>query len=115
MSYSDDNIPEFADVVPDIGNLEGDKMPFSDILNKPLTFTGWEVRASKYKDKSGEHCLTLQFLIDGVPHITFCGSDVLIDQLEKFEAALKPDQPRRFRAMIRKIDRFYKFCRSDGK
>ncbi len=115
MNYSDDNIPEFADVVPDTGNLEGDKMSIDAILNKPLTFTGWEVRTSKYKDKSGERCLTLQFLIDGVPHILFSGSGVLIEQLERFEAALKPDQPRRFRAMIRKIDRFYKFCRSDGK
>ena len=115
MSYSNDDVPEFADVVPDTGNLEGDKMPIDDILNLPLIFTGWEVKQSKFKE-GGEtgRCLTLQFILNDVPRIAFTGSNVLIEQLETFEARLKPGQPRRFKAMIRKINRFYKFCRSDG-
>ncbi len=115
MNYSDDNVPEFADVVPDTGNLEGDKMPIDEILNLPLVFTGWEIKQSKFKDGGNGRCLTLQFILNGVPRIAFTGSGVLIEQLEKFEATLKPDQPRRFKAMIRKIQRFYKFCRSDEK
>lgn len=115
MNFSDDDVPEFADVVPDTGNLEGDKMPIEDILNLPLIFTGWEISKSKYRDNGADsRCLTLQFIFNGVPQITFTGSGVLMEQIEKFEAALQPQQPRRFRATIRKIQKFYKFCRTDS-
>ena len=113
MNFSDNDVPEFADVVPDTGNLEGEKMPIEDILNLPLIFTGWEISKSKYRDNGPDsHCLTLQFIFNGAPRITFTGSGVLMEQIEKFEAALQTQQPRRFRATIRKIQEFYKFCRT---
>ncbi len=114
-SVEDSAIPEFADIVPDTENLEGDKMPIDDILNIPLIFTGWEIKNSKFRDRGNDsQCLTLQFLFNGEPRIAFTGSGVLIEQIEKFEKALKPGQPRKFRATIRKIQKFYKFCRSEN-
>jgi len=108
----DESIPEFVDVVPDRGTMDGAKMPIENIVNIPLVFTNWEISQSKYRDKGGDtERLTLQFLYNGEHRITFTGSTVLIGQLREYDNARDPNR-KTFKAIIRKIDRFYKFCRT---
>lgn len=111
--YTD--IPEIADVIPDRETLDGTKVSIDSILNVPLVFTGWEIRPSKHKKPGNEQCLTLQFERNGQHHIVFTGSNVLISQIEAYEAARDKTKPRMFKAVIRKIDNFYKFGRSEVK
>jgi len=107
------DIPEIADVIPDRETLDGSKVSIESILNVPLVFTGWEIRPSKHKKPGNEQCLTLQFERNGQHYIVFTGSNVLISQIEAYEAARDKEKPRMFKATIRKIDNFYKFGRSE--
>ncbi len=108
----DESIPEFADVVPDRGSMDGAKMPIENIVNIPLVFTNWEISQSKYRDKGEDsERLTIQFLYHGEHRIAFTGSTVLIGQLREFDKVRDPER-KEFKAVIRKIDRFFKFCRT---
>ena len=111
--YAD--IPEIADVIPDRETLDGSKVNIDSILNMPLVFTGWRIDESKHKKPGNERVLTLQFIQVEQKHIIFTGSNVLISQIEAFEAVRDKTKQKMFRATIRKIEKFYKFCRSDEK
>ena len=104
-----DDIPEICDFLPERELLDGDKVKIDSILNTPLVFTGWAIRPSKHKKSGAEDCLTLQFEKDGKRHVIFTGSTVLIDQITKYEQARDKTKPRKFRAVIKKIDNFYVF------
>ena len=103
------NIPSITDLVPDRDVLNGDKVRIESVLNLPLVVTGWEITRSKVK--KDEQCLKLQFELNGELHVCFTGSTVLISQIEAIEKELeKRNLPRKFRASIRKIGKFFKFC-----
>jgi len=57
----------------------------------------------KYVKEGVEHCLTVQFEIDGHKRIFFTGSNVLKDQLEKYACEIP------FLATLKKIDRYFTF------
>jgi hypothetical protein len=84
--------------------LEGDKMRIDDILNTEIIICGFDVRTSRYtKNKSGKY-LTIQFQYlseDEKLFIAFTGSDILIDQMLKYESEIP------FIAIIKKINRYY--------
>lgn len=108
----EDDVPEIADLAPSSDTLDGKKVSINSILNIPLVFTGWEIRSSKIN--KGEKYMTLQFLHDGTKHVCFTGSVVLIAQIEAVSAELeKRGLPRKVKGVIRHIDKFYKFCRTD--
>jgi len=109
--YAD--IPEIADVIPDRETLDGSKVNIDSILNMPLVFTGWRIDESKHKKPGNERVLTLQFIQGEQKHIIFTGSNVLISQIEAFEAVRDKSMPRMFKATIHKIDKFYKFGRTE--
>ncbi len=89
---------EFADA-PSV--LDGDKIKLDDLINREVTVIGSRITESKYgKNKSGK-CLTLQIEIDGVHKVVFTGSDVLIQQMEKYGDEIP------FIAVIKKVERFY--------
>ncbi|MDZ7831619.1 MAG: hypothetical protein U5L07_07690 [Desulfobacterales bacterium] len=91
---------EFADE-PKI--LDGAKARIDDILNQEIEFIGSKIAESKFsKNKSGK-CLTLQFIDPktGERRVVFTGSDVLINQLEKYHEKLP------FLATIKRVDRYY--------
>jgi hypothetical protein len=91
----------FADFADDPGILDGAKVRIDDVLNRELAITGYAVKTSKFsKNKSGKY-LTLQFRLDDDKRVLFTGSDVLIDQMEKYGDRVP------FTATIRKVDRFY--------
>lgn len=99
------DIRSFSEFASEPEPLEGTKMRLDDILNRQIVITAYDIKSSRYtKNKSGKY-LTLQFYMVGDPpdqlHIIFTGSDVLIDQLERY-ASYMP-----FRTTIKKINRYY--------
>lgn len=108
-----DEIPNVADIIPDFDVLDGDKVDIEKIFNIPIVVTGWIIAPSK-KNK-GEDYLRFQFTREGETERFVCmgGSTVLMDQLREIEAALDAkNMPHKFRAVVRKIGRYHKFCRS---
>lgn len=111
-----DDIPDVSDIIPDYDVMDGDKVDIEDIFNIPITVTAWIIAPSK-KNK-GEDYLRFQFVRDGETERFVCmgGSTVLMDQLREIEAVLDEKKlPHRFRAVVRKVGRCHKFCRSEDK
>lgn len=82
--------------------LNGDKVKLDDILGKEIIVTGFNVNKSKYHNNSG-NCLKLQFEHDGTKHVLFTGSNVLINQIERYQSEIP------FISTIIKVDKFYTF------
>lgn len=93
----------FADFATDDGILTGEKLKLDDVLGKEVAVKGYKVAESKYNKGENKKVLTLQFDLDGVEHILFTGSGVLIDQAEKY----KDEIP--FLTKIEKVNTFYSF------
>lgn len=81
--------------------FDGEKLRLDEILNKEILVTGFRIKESH--QKKGTQYLTIHLEINGVQHITFTGSVVLMDQLKKYESHLP------FLAIIKKINRHYTF------
>lgn len=96
-----DKYPRFLDFAKELKPLDGDKKKIEEILNHEILITDFRVKDSK-KQKDSLY-VTIQFNIDDVNHIVFTGSNVLIDQLEKYKDHLP------FYTTIKKIDRYYTF------
>lgn len=94
----------FSDFAEEPSPLEGEKVRLDDVLNREIVITGCHIKNSKYdKNKSGKY-LTLQFETaekPGIINILFTGSDVLIGQIERYEAEIP------FAATIKKVNRYY--------
>lgn len=83
--------------------LNGDKIKIDDILNKEIKIIGCSIKDSRYsKNKTGKY-LTLQVELEEERYIIFTGSDVLIDQIKKYESEIP------FLVIVRKINRYYSF------
>lgn len=97
------DIKHFADFADERQLLEGDKVRIDEILNTNIIVTGAEITRSKYDSNESGKCLKLQFQRDttAAKEIIFTGSDVLIEQLEKY----KDEIP--FQTTIKKINRYY--------
>jgi len=93
----------FSDFAEEDGPLEGNKVRIESILNQEILITGYKIKKSKYKKEGMEQCLTVQFEIDENKKIFFTGSNVLIDQLEKYGHEIP------FMTTVKKIDRYYTF------
>ena len=85
---------DFADEKP----LDGEKLPINKILGKEITMLAFEIRSSKYQDNSGTYA-KFQYLLDGEKHISFTGSKILQEQLNKYQdkmpfitTLIKPDR-----------------------
>jgi hypothetical protein len=94
-------VKRFADFNTDAKPLDGEKIKIDDILNTEVNVIGYNIRKSKYDKNASGKCLGLQIEKDGDRRLVFTGSDVLIDQLERYGAQIP------FLATIRKIDRYY--------
>lgn len=94
--------PSFSDFSEESLPLEGDKVRLDDILNQEIVITGHTIKKSKYSKNSSGKYLTIQFRVGESDHkVLFTGSDVLIDQLEKYQHNIP------FTTTIRKINRYY--------
>jgi len=93
--------PKFSDFAEESKSFDGDKKKIDDILNQEILIIDFKVKNSKKKKDS--LYATIQFTIDTISYIIFTGSQVLIDQLEKYKENLP------FYTTIKKIDRYYTF------
>ena len=94
----------FSDFAEPGGPLEGKKVRIDDVTNLEILLLTFRMKESKYQKSSAKDCLTIQFEYPDKPgekHVIFTGSNVLIDQLKKYEDRLP------FLATIKKIDRYY--------
>lgn len=81
--------------------LDGDKIKLESVIGKVVTVTGSMVTSSKYE--SNGRCLKLQIELDGKRYVIFTGSDVLINQIERYRDEIP------FETTIKKIDKYYTF------
>lgn len=81
--------------------MTGDKIKISKILNKEIKIIGYRLGDSK--QKIGTKLLTLQFKLDEEERILFTGSNVLIEQIEKY----KDEIP--FLTTIKQVNKYYTF------
>jgi len=95
---------KFSEISNEEERLEGEKVKLDDILNQYVIINGFTLAQSKFsKNKSGMYA-TVQFNVpEGEKHVFFTGSDVIIDQLQKY----KVEMP--FMAQIKKINKYYTF------
>jgi len=81
--------------------LDGEKLRIDDVINEEVEIINYSIKNSKYpKNNSGKY-LTLQIERNKCKYVIFTGSDVLIEQMEKYGMELP------FIATIRKINRYY--------
>jgi len=93
----------FADFAEEQAPLEGEKMKVDDILNQEVELVAYRIGRTKYsKNQSGKY-ITLQIRLDGSLYVVFTGSDVLINQVEKYAKHIP------FLVIIKKINRYYTF------
>lgn len=91
----------FSDFAKEPNAMTGDKIKIDEVLGKEIEVMGFKLGDSK--QKTGTKVLTLQFKVDDVERILFTGSNVLIEQVERY----KDEMP--FLAKIEKINKFYTF------
>lgn len=91
--------PHFSDFADESKAFDGDKKKLDDILNQEILILDSKVKNSK--QRIGSKYLTIQFKISDKTFITFTGSAVLINQLEKYKDNLP------FYTIIKKIDKYY--------
>lgn len=92
----------FSDFAEEPAALEGDKVPIDSILNKELIVNGFRIGKTKYCHGGSNQCLTLEVVIDGLKHVVFSGSGVLIEQMTKYGENIP------FIATIVKINKYYR-------
>lgn len=94
---------KFSDFAEENPQLDGPKISIDDVVNREIIITGHRLKKSKYGRNNSGMCLTLQFEFVGTQEkrIVFTGSDVLIDQIERYAKEIP------FQATIKKIDRYY--------
>ncbi|MGD9930124.1 MAG: hypothetical protein AB7U05_08900 [Mangrovibacterium sp.] len=93
----------FSDFATEEAQLEGVKVKLDDLLNQDIILIAFRVSDSQYsKNKSGKYA-TVQFkqAENCPPQVFFTGSDILIEQLEKYRHELP------FVAKVKKINRYY--------
>jgi len=97
-----DTVKRFSDFAQEDGPLEGGKVRLDSILNVEIQITGYRIQESKYngKNKTGK-CLTVQFEQDGEQRVFFTGSDVLIQQFERYGDEIP------FLATVKKVNKHY--------
>ena len=81
--------------------LDGEKLRIDDILNEKIVILNYAIRDSRYSKNTSGKYLTLQIKRNDQNYVIFIGSDVLVDQLERYGSQLP------FEATIRKINRYY--------
>jgi len=92
---------KFADFAQEARPLDGEKVKIESILNVEITIIGYGIKKSRYdKNFSGKY-LTVQFEQDGQRKVFFTGSDVLIEQFEKYGDQIP------FVATVKRVDRYY--------
>ena len=91
----------FSDFAEKPDLLDGGKKKIKDIVDIKILVSNYKIKPSKQKENS--FYATIQFKIDEVKYIFFTGSEVLIDQIEKYKDHLP------FYTQIKKVNKYYTF------
>lgn len=91
---------QFSDFAIEKPILDGQKIKIEEILNKELIVTGALINTSKFKDTK---YLRLQIEINNLKYVVFTGSEVLMDQINKYFEQIP------FATQIIKIKKYYTF------
>ena len=93
---------QFSEFSQEESRLEGDKVKLDDILDTEIIIQGFTLAKSNFsKNKSGQY-ITVQFSkSEGEENVFFSGSDVLIDQLQRYKEEIP------FLTKIIKINKYY--------
>lgn len=78
---------KFSDFAADEEHLEGAKKAFQELVGKQIVI--WNARSLQSQFDS-DGCVMLQFSFaeDGEKFVTFTGSKVIIEQIEKYKAQM---------------------------
>lgn len=93
--------PAFSDFAKDKLPMPGDKKRLGEILNKEILVTDFRVTKSKQRD--GEKCLQMQFVMNSNVYVLFTGSSVLIDQIQSAKDKIP------FKTAVVKVDKYFSF------
>ena len=93
--------PAFSDFAKDKLPMPGDKKRLGEILNKEILVTDFRVTQSKQRD--GEKCLQIQFVMNSNVYVLFTGSSVLIDQIQSAKDRIP------YKTSVVKVDRYLSF------
>jgi hypothetical protein len=96
-------LKRFSDFATESTAITGDKIKIEEVLGKEIEVTGYKITDSKYQKTNGDKVLTLQFKLEGKDRILFTGSNVLMEQTEKYKNEIP------FFATIIKSNKFYTF------
>lgn len=96
-----DEYPKFGDFAEEANIFEGDKIRIDDLLNKEILILGFKIKDSK--QRKGTSYATVQFRRNDDELIFFTGSNVLMDQLNKYKNNIP------FYATIKKVDKYFTF------
>jgi RNA-directed DNA polymerase len=94
---------KFSDFATEEIPLIGDKVKLEDVLGKEVIITGYRISNSKFKDRDHGKCITIQFIMNDIQKIFFTGSEVLMNQIEKY----KKEMP--FSTVVLKHQKYYTF------
>lgn len=95
----------FADLnITKSQRLQGDKIKISKVLNRQIIVHSYKVEPSKYEKNKSGCCLYLQIELDGIRHVIFTGSDVLIEQIKQV-----PESEFPFSTTICKTQEYFEF------
>lgn len=93
----------FSEFAKEEEQLTGKKVNIDNILNQEIVILNYTVLKSKYdKNKTGK-CLKLQISLNGEIYVVFTGSEVLLNQAEKYKDYIP------FISKIVKVNRYYTF------
>jgi hypothetical protein len=94
---------QFSEILKEAERLEGEKVKLDSILNQDIIIHKFSLANSNFsKNKSGKY-VTVQFSKEenGERNVFFSGSDVLIDQLQRY----KNEMP--YQVQIKKVNKYY--------
>lgn len=100
---SGDVLKKFSDFATNTTIMTGDKIKIEEVIGKDIEVIGYKISNSKYQKEGNGKVLTLQFNINGVSRILFTGSNVLLEQVEKYKNEIP------FLTKIDKVNKFYTF------
>jgi len=94
---------KFTDFAEERPVLDGPKMKLDDVIGNEIVIIGHRIKKSKYDKNESGKCLTIQFCFvgDDEKRVCFTGSDVLIEQFERYGIEIP------FQTTIKKVDRYY--------
>lgn len=96
--FSDFNVKVHGNFFP------GKKVDFADVLNREITVNDFKIEQSKFAGKNATNRrLQLSINMDGVDHVTFTGSEVLMTMISN-ENVVMP-----FQTIIKKNNKYFEF------